>query len=196
MIGTAMAYAYSVAPPGQRAHYERLMARSKGRGNDAFLAQMIVAWSAGLGALPRWMGLSPGAFREMMIYQFPGAAMPLGGGGKNPSHDREPEIADLRALLLGHRAGRCRSERWMAEIICAGCMGADHLWSDLGLFSRPALTELMTLNFPRLAARNPGMRWKKFLYKELCRLEGIYICRSPSCEVCAEYESCFINTRN
>ncbi len=35
------------------------------------------------------------------------------------------------------------------------------------------------------------MKWKKFIYKQLCITEGIYTCRAPSCEVCADYADCF-----
>ena len=34
-------------------------------------------------------------------------------------------------------------------------------------------------NFPQLARRNTqDMRWKKFLYKQLCEQDGGYVCRS------------------
>jgi len=47
-------------------------------------------------------------------------------------------------------------------------------------------------NFPELAAKNvKDMKWKKFLYKQLCEAEGIYLCRAPSCEVCIDYPKCF-----
>ena len=47
-------------------------------------------------------------------------------------------------------------------------------------------------NFRTLAERNTqDMKWKKFLYKQLCISEGIYICRAPSCEVCVDYAACF-----
>jgi nitrogen fixation protein NifQ len=50
----------------------------------------------------------------------------------------------------------------------------------------------MERNFPSLAARNDkNMKWKKFFYKQLCDAEGIYVCRSPSCEVCVDYAQCF-----
>jgi nitrogen fixation protein NifQ len=35
------------------------------------------------------------------------------------------------------------------------------------------------------------MKWKKFLYRQLCLEEGIYVCRAPSCEVCKDYDLCF-----
>jgi len=60
------------------------------------------------------------------------------------------------------------------------------------LNARQIWCEQMTRNFPVLAAKNDrDMKWKKFLYKQLCQREGIYICRAPSCEVCADYAKCF-----
>jgi nitrogen fixation protein NifQ len=35
------------------------------------------------------------------------------------------------------------------------------------------------------------MKWKKFLYRQLCLEEGIYVCRAPSCDVCRDYDLCF-----
>jgi nitrogen fixation protein NifQ len=35
------------------------------------------------------------------------------------------------------------------------------------------------------------MKWKKFLYKQLCEEEGLYVCRAPSCQVCVDYERCY-----
>ena len=80
----------------------------------------------------------------------------------------------------------------MAHVVAAGCMASDHLWQDLGLWRRADLTALMRRNFPALAARNvKDMKWKRFLYKQLCEAEGIYVCRAPSCEVCSDYHACF-----
>jgi len=84
------------------------------------------------------------------------------------------------------------SELWTARIVAVGCLGSDHLWQDLGLWSRAELSALMERNFPTLAAKNVhNMKWKKFLYKQLCIAEGVYVCRAPSCEVCADYDACF-----
>jgi nitrogen fixation protein NifQ len=81
---------------------------------------------------------------------------------------------------------------WLAKILVAGCMGSDHLWQDLGLWSREDLSRLMTFNFQVLAlSNNRDMKWKKFLYKQLCAAEGVYVCRAPSCEVCTDYHECF-----
>ena len=82
---------------------------------------------------------------------------------------------------------------WLISIIVAACLlGENHLWQDLGLFSRDDLSALLTNNFPEMAAQNVyDMKWKKFIYKQLCETEGIYVCRSPSCEYCADYLNCF-----
>jgi nitrogen fixation protein NifQ len=62
----------------------------------------------------------------------------------------------------------------------------------LGLWARSDLSALIGFNFPELAARNVhDMKWKKFLYKQLCEAEGIYICRAPSCSVCVDYHKCY-----
>ncbi len=172
--------------------YNRLMQSARGDVNDAYIAGMSATWMAGQGALPRWMGLPTAMFREMLDFHFPVTAREMPSSASREQPETGDEVEDLRHLLLTHRTGRSRSERWIAELICAGCMGRDHLWSDLGLISRPQLTELMRVNFPRLAFQNTkNMRWKKFLYKKLCEGEGIYICRAPSCEVCSEKQVCF-----
>ena len=50
----------------------------------------------------------------------------------------------------------------------------------------------MWVNFPGLARANSGdMKWKKFLYRQLCSSEGIYVCPAPSCGVCKDYAKCF-----
>lgn len=176
---------------GKLAAYRRLLQAGCGDGNDCYIAQMSAAWMAGQGALPRWMGLPAGMFREMFDFHFAAARnAPL--RAKYALPERGAEIGGLRHILLRHRAGRSRSERWIAELVCAGCLGGDHLWSDLGLMARAQLSELMRFNFPRLALQNTkNMRWKKFLYKKLCDEEGLYLCRAPSCEVCGERQVCF-----
>lgn len=179
--------------PGREAWYHRLMAYARGRGNDNALACMFASWMTGDGALPRSWGLSCNAFAELMDYHFPGfdgfADPPA---AVNSDDLRGAEIEDLVRLMTGHRAGVSPSELWTARIVAIGCLGSDHLWQDLGLWSRAELSALMERNFPTLAAKNVhNMKWKKFLYKQLCIAEGVYVCRAPSCEVCADYEACF-----
>ncbi|MEJ2059319.1 MAG: nitrogen fixation protein NifQ [Gammaproteobacteria bacterium] len=170
-----------------------LMSFAQGRANDDALACMLASNAQGHGALPLRLGLSAADHAHMIDRHFPGACW------STPQHDthkpdpqREEERGELRRLLLVNCAGSDESERWIADIVTAACMGGDHLWQDLGLWARTDLTELMRNNFPALAARNDrDMKWKKFLYKQLCVQEGIYTCRSPSCEVCPDYHACF-----
>lgn len=175
--------------------FARLMARATGAGNDRALACMIATRAVGGGALPAWLGLAPAAFAALIDHHFPGVSPDVLGavdGGPPLSDSRRGEREELLALLLDHRAGESLSEVWIAEIITAGCMGGDHLWQDLGLWERAELTGLMRHNFPDLAARNDrDMKWKRFLYKQLCVAEGIVVCRAPSCEQCVDYHACF-----
>lgn len=176
----------------RQAIYERLMSAADGDRNHDALAKMYASWSLGEGALPDWLGLTPEAFRTMMGYHFPGLRFDDARCGSPLPAARGDEIADLATLVRGALAGADVSEGWIADILIAGCLASDHLWQDLGLWSRTDLSALMRRNFPQLAARNvKDMKWKKFLYKQLCDAEGIYTCRAPSCEQCADYAACF-----
>ncbi len=173
--------------------YRALMARAKGDANEHVFACMIASWQTGGGSMPPWLGLSPAAFRCLMEHHFAGAGMEkMPPRGKEIAQDRMEEIDDLVRLMLVDKAGESPSEVWMAHVVAAGCAASDHLWEDLGLWSRADLTALMRRNFPALAARNvKDMKWKRFLYKQLCETEGIYSCRAPTCEVCSDYPVCF-----
>jgi nitrogen fixation protein NifQ len=51
---------------------------------------------------------------------------------------------------------------------------------------------MLQYKFPHLAEKNDqDMKWKKFLYKQLCEAEGLYFCRAPSCNVCIDYPKCY-----
>ncbi|MBK1618640.1 hypothetical protein CKO42_09375 [Lamprobacter modestohalophilus] len=191
-----------------------LLSLAAGHRNDRLLASMLASQCVGLGAMPNWLGLKPEAFKQLIAYHFPAlrqTALP------QPQRQLDPERTDERdelvRLLLKPTDDRSdgpsqRSslrvpnaqpqrqpspqQRWMAEIIAAGSMGSDHLWQDLGLWNRAELSRLMEQNFPAVALKNVhDMKWKRFLYKQLCEAEGIYTCRSPSCEVCVDYHACF-----
>lgn len=159
--------------------------------NRRFLAQMLASQCVGEGALGPTLGLEKPRFVELMDQYFQVSGLPL----RSVSHNHDPrfdEREELIELMIGHRAMRDELETIIAEIVAAACMGSDHLWQDLGLWARSQLSAMLEHNFPGLAAKNDkNMKWKKFLYKQLCAAEGIYICRAPSCEVCAEYAACF-----
>lgn len=175
--------------------FARLMARAVGAGNDRAFASMIATRATGGGALPAWLGLEVADFHGLMAHHFPGVSpdvLSAIDGGTPLAIARLDEREDLIALMLAHRADMSPSEVWMAQTVAAGCMAGDHLWHDLGLWNRAELTSLMQRNFPSLAARNVwDMKWKRFLYKQLCEVEGIRACRAPSCEICVDYHVCF-----
>jgi nitrogen fixation protein NifQ len=108
---------------------------------------------------------------------------------------REDEVRDVRALLLEHadpEAGSEEEAEAIAETLAVACLGDNHLWQDMQLASRAELSQLLRHWFPALVAKNTrDMKWKKFLYKQLCEKEEIFICKSPSCAVCTDYKACF-----
>jgi len=108
---------------------------------------------------------------------------------------REDEVADLVDLLLNHAdpgAGSATDARRVALTVAVACLGDQHLWQDLRLASRAELSALMRHWFPALVARNHGdMKWKKFLYKQLCEREELFICKAPSCAACSDRPVCF-----
>lgn len=105
---------------------------------------------------------------------------------------RLDEYDDIVALLQAHRGDDTLETHALIRDIAQACMGDNHLWQDLRLPSRAALSALMQERFPALAAKNSGdMKWKKFFYRQLCEREGILICKSPSCGICTDYDKCF-----
>lgn len=171
--------------------YGDLMAHTIGLPNDELFAQMIASQVGRVGALPTGLGLNEMDFSALQARHFSGVDLFI-RSTVSIADPRALEREDVLALLLEHRAEKDISEKWIAEIVTTACMANDHLWQDLGLWSRDYLSQLMVHNFPSLAAKNiHDMKWKKFLYKQLCEREGINACRAPSCEYCMDYLKCF-----
>jgi nitrogen fixation protein NifQ len=161
--------------------------------NRNWLAYMIASWSVGQGVLPDYLGLEAAQFYALNEHFFPCCKLPDQAlSGSKLDFSRMLEKADLVNLLKQYSRQNTIETDWMIAIIVAGCLGSDHLWQDLGLWSRLQLSAMLQYNFPKLAAKNDkDMKWKKFLYKQLCEAEGLYLCRAPSCEVCLDYVKCF-----
>ncbi|MGY5615725.1 nitrogen fixation protein NifQ [Vibrio cincinnatiensis] len=105
---------------------------------------------------------------------------------------RTEEYNQLHQLLSQNLDNSCKFAAEMAIVISSGCLGSQHLWYDLGLPKRAILTHLFSDYFPALSIANVNnMRWKRFLYRQLCENGGDYLCRSPSCETCSSYRECF-----
>ena len=173
--------------------YSRLMAESWVTPNHQWLACMVASWCAGQGALPDCLGLELAAFNGLKQHFFPGCSLPgRAPSGNKLDFSRMLEKDDLVKLLKQYsKPGNIETD-WMIGIIVAGCLGNDHLWQDMGFWSRSQLSAMLQYNFPELAEKNDkDMKWKKFLYKQLCEAEGLYLCRVPSCEVCIDYPKCY-----
>lgn len=103
---------------------------------------------------------------------------------------RPDEYDDLLELLLDHASSN--DAEGFAREIATACLGDNHLWQDMGLPDRQRLSDLFEEHFNTLFVRNSGnMKWKKFLYKQLCERMEVNICRSPSCGICTDYGNCF-----
>ena len=179
--------------PTRQQLYQALLACSRGSANSIWLAQMIASWQLGLGVLPDALGLSANQFNRLRSCCFPGYGLEhQAPSGSQLDFKRMLEKQDLEQLLRQFAVEPSEEIEWLISIIVAACLGSDHLWQDLGLWSRQDLSAMLKHNFPALSAKNNrDMKWKKFLYKQLCEAEGLYVCRAPSCEVCQDYLQCF-----
>lgn len=179
--------------PDRQQIFDELTACADGSANSGWLAQIVSSWQVGESALPDALGLADEQFQSLARAFFPGYSLSKhAASGKRLDFSRMLEKQDLEQLLRRDAVVQGDEIEWLIGIIVAACLGSDHLWQDLGLWSRGDLSALLRHNFPGLTARNDkDMKWKKFLYKQLCEAEGLYVCRAPSCEVCQDYHNCF-----
>lgn len=154
------------------------------------LAGVLGAVAAGrLPAPGPMLGLSPASFAALRARHFPGQEeLPMEGCVPIAAD----EFDDLVALLVAHRSHGGPEIEWLAHAIACACMGGNHLYQDMGLPDRHALSDLLREHFTALFGKNTGnMKWKKFFYKQLCDQAGVRACRAPSCQVCSDYWNCF-----
>jgi len=106
-----------------------------------------------------------------------------------------PEInPDIRRLLRCHVSTSPKPQlaSWLADILAARAAHPGHLWVAMGLFERPQLSAAIGRLLPTLlAANDKGMRWKRYLFKQVCDLNGGTMCKSPVCGDCSDYALCF-----
>lgn len=179
-------------PASRQQHYDNLLACGDGASNCIWLTQILASWLAGESVLPDRLGLTAEQFQGLRAH-FTGCYLPeQAPSGSRLDFSRMLEKQDIEQLLRQFAGPGLVETEWLIAIIVAACLGSDHLWHDLGLWSRKELSAMLQYHFPELAARNvKDMKWKKFLYKQLCEAEGLYVCRAPSCEVCQDYQNCF-----
>ncbi|MFC4486530.1 nitrogen fixation protein NifQ [Tepidiphilus baoligensis] len=158
------------------------------------LAAML-ARAAGMRLSLERLGWPRAALDRLLARCFPGAAAAslrtaLEHAPREFPREAE-EIPDLVVLLLEHAAVRDETTLWLARAVALACLGEQHLWQDMRLPHRAALTTLLGQYFPSLVRRNTqDMKWKRFLYKQLCEKEAI-ACRAPQCTACEDYRDCF-----
>ena len=109
-----------------------------------------------------------------------------------------PEPNDeVTGILFSYLPERCESRArqmatWFVYIISARVAHTGHLWVAMGLHERPQLSAAIRRHLPAMAdANHMNMRWKKFLYKQVCDRNGGTMCKAPNCGVCSDYAICF-----
>jgi nitrogen fixation protein NifQ len=183
------------AMPNREVVYRELCERSDGSELADLVARMLASQVSGMGDMPQRLGLSRHQFANLLqqLYNLDDSSS-FDQYGSELDLSRSPEHEDLRNLYLEHTAPGISQQtaEWVADILVAGCMGGDHLWQDMGFWSRNDLSAIIRFAFAPLADKNTqDMKWKKFFYKQLCVREGVYACRAPSCQVCVDYVNCF-----
>ncbi|MCR8547457.1 nitrogen fixation protein NifQ [Salipiger sp. P9] len=144
---------------------------------------------AGAGPLTERLGLSGAEIAALRDRWLPRAALPDLDLGAPALPDDQRAIF---TLILWRGGSASREARWLAAILARRAMETRHLWEDLGLPSRAALSALIARHLPGLAAANSqNMRWKKFFYRQICSDAAFSLCLSPSCDDCEERAECF-----
>lgn len=113
-------------------------------------------------------------------------------GKKTVSDSSSDVLAVLLSYLDVSAQSRHLTSFWLVRILAARTALPGHLWVAMGLTERPQLTAAIQRHLPSLAeANNQNMRWKRYLYKQVCDLNGGVMCKSPNCGVCSDYHLCF-----
>jgi len=136
-------------------------------------------------------GLAPTELTELAQLCFPHTETMFARVDQDEEVVRAVDERCLQELLFRGSTARSRLEFLLACMIARRAQRPNHLWQDLGLRRRQELSWLMQRHFEPLFTRNKqNLRWKKFLYRQICRDEGYTICPAPSCEECDERERC------
>ncbi len=103
---------------------------------------------------------------------------------------------EVLAILLSHVPKPfCKNHStglMLAHILATRAVLPGHLWVAMGLFERSQLTKAIQRHLPSLAAANhQNMRWKRYLFKQVCESNGGVMCKAPNCGECSDYATCF-----
>lgn len=159
---------------------------------NRYVEMIFSSWNSGSGSMPSKLGMQPEQFGCFLDYFGFQKNWKYHHSHHPCANDRQEEVEDLYAILMKNRTSGSETESWIALLVAIGCMSNDHLWSDLGLSKRSDLTQMLMENFYPLAKKNNwDMKWKKFLYRQLCDSKRGTLCRSPTCEECTDYDACY-----
>jgi nitrogen fixation protein NifQ len=156
------------------------------------LALAVAESSAARTPVSESVGLSGAELAELVGELFPHATAVFARVREEALAPRPEDEECLRELLRRSATEGSPIQARLADMIARRCMRPNHLWQDLGLRSRRELSWLMERHFEVLARRNSkDMKWKKFLYRQICRDEGFRLCSAPVCSECDDFETCF-----
>ncbi len=175
--------------------------------NRLIFHTIVQAQLRGIAAIPYGLGLDACVYRKLLqtindplIYALDEQwHQPINSALRRRSNTitelTKMRIAERNALvdLLFHASNIAVPNAVQAAIVVAtACLSPSHLWKTLGLENREQLRTWLSHNFPTLVAENTqNMRWKRFFYLQLCKTEGDYVCRAPSCDACTSLRDCF-----
>jgi nitrogen fixation protein NifQ len=170
---------------------DRLLTVPHGADLRALAIAGVVGKSLAAGRRPLIRGVADERLQALLAA--PGVDGTFVAGANAPDADTGgDEFADLLELLRENLALPDEFGACLCYAIASAAMGENHLWQDMGLPDREALSALLRENFPELAAKNIGnMKWKKFFYRQLCERAGVPICKSPHCAECCDRALCF-----
>ncbi|WP_122174041.1 nitrogen fixation protein NifQ [Burkholderia stabilis] len=176
-----------------------LSATNNSDSSDARLFGTLVAARACRNELSL-LGLSPGQLTGLLARQFPrlpatdaAEFVPAIAMALLPA-EHSAFVATLHARLMNdaNPAVARDDADCLASIIAHACLRPDHLWRDLGLDGRDAVSAMLDRYFPALAARNVAhLRWKRFLAQEVAASLGVPPGPAPGCPGCEDFGFCF-----
>lgn len=158
----------------------------------SILALAIAETRAGAVSLSESTGLTVETVTSLMSFAFPHALPLLEPHAECAELSIPDDELCLRELLMRSTTQRTPFQLHLAALVARRAMRPNHLWQDCGLRNRGELCDLMSRHFAPVASRNVNnMKWKKFLYRMICRDEGFRLCTAPSCAECDDFSVCF-----
>lgn len=98
----------------------------------------------------------------------------------------------IRNLLNAHCVPGLPASAWVISTLAHACLRPDHLWRDLGLTGREAVTALLNRHVPSLVTLNVhNLRWKQFLSYTAHEHAGLSPSPAPGCPGCEDYDYCY-----